>query len=186
MGERRAVGTKSGRSVSQSDPALRRPTPPSTARRNSPIHIEFARRDEHQSGQRFLDSADPRLIRHVASCETAGGVLESLPAGKDKKLSREFEGRALIGREAPVPPAQISESLIGQAAPHSPLAPPGVSSVPVGSALRVLPPRHTRATSLDPAVIPLDDLDDSQIAQLLEYVRILDRWDREAHGNHTR
>jgi hypothetical protein len=50
-----------------------------------------------ESGQRFLDSSDPRLIRHVASCETAGGGAEPLPAGKDKKLSREFEGGVLIG-----------------------------------------------------------------------------------------
>ena len=33
MGERSAVGRKSGESVSQSDPGLRRPTPPSTAGR---------------------------------------------------------------------------------------------------------------------------------------------------------
>ena len=33
MGERSAVGTKSGESVRQSDPGLRRPTPPSTAGR---------------------------------------------------------------------------------------------------------------------------------------------------------
>ena len=64
---------------------------------------EFAGCDEHQSGQRFLDSSDPRLKRQVASCETAGGVFNSLPAGKDEKLSREFESGALIGREAPVP-----------------------------------------------------------------------------------
>ena len=62
----------------------------------------FAGCDEYQSGQRFLDSSDPRLIRHVASCETAGGGDNPLPAGKDEKLSQEFEGRALIGRAAPV------------------------------------------------------------------------------------
>ena len=63
----------------------------------------FAGCGELQSGQRFLDSSDPRLIRHVASCETAGMGFNPLPAGKDEKLSREFEGRALIGRAAPVP-----------------------------------------------------------------------------------
>ena len=52
----------------------------------------------------FLDSSDPRLRRHVVLCETAGGGTSPLPAGKDEKLSREFEGRALIGREATVPP----------------------------------------------------------------------------------
>lgn len=65
--------------------------------------VEFAGCDENQSGQRLLGSSDPRLIRHVTSCETAGGEIQSPPAGKDKKLPREFEGGALIGREAPVP-----------------------------------------------------------------------------------
>lgn len=58
---------------------------------------------ENQSGQRFLDSSDPRLIRHVASCDAAGGGIKPLPAGKDKKLSREFEGRTLIGAAGAVP-----------------------------------------------------------------------------------
>jgi hypothetical protein len=59
--------------------------------------------DEHQSGQRFLDSSAPRLIRHVALCEAAGVGVIPLPAGKDQKLSQEFEDGVLIGREAPVP-----------------------------------------------------------------------------------
>ncbi len=67
------------------------------------MKTEFAGCGENQSGQRFLDGSDPRLRRHVASCEAAGGVFPSLPAGKDQKPSREFEGGALIGREAPVP-----------------------------------------------------------------------------------
>lgn len=58
----------------------------------------------NQSGQRFLDSSVPRLIRH-ASTETAGGGDHPSPAGKDEKLSREFEGGALIGRVATVPPS---------------------------------------------------------------------------------
>jgi hypothetical protein len=65
-----------------------------------PRHIDFAGCDESESGQRFLDSSDPRLIRHVASCETAGGDGSSLewdtypqPAGKDKKLSQGFGDR---------------------------------------------------------------------------------------------
>jgi len=41
------------------------------------MNSKFAVRDGLQSGQRFLDSSAPRLIRHVASCETAGG--ESFP-----------------------------------------------------------------------------------------------------------
>jgi hypothetical protein len=66
-------------------------------------HIDFAGCDAHQSGQRLLGSSDPRLIRHVASCETVGGGNIPLPAGKEEKLPREFEGSALIGCEAPVP-----------------------------------------------------------------------------------
>jgi hypothetical protein len=69
---------------------------------NIQMETIFAGRDEQQCGQRFLDSSAPRLIRHAASGESAGGVF-SLPAGKDQKLSREFESGALIGREAPVP-----------------------------------------------------------------------------------
>jgi hypothetical protein len=64
---------------------------------------EFAGRGENQSGQRFLRGSVPRLRRQAASCETAGGESETLPAGKDQKPLREFEGGALIGREAPVP-----------------------------------------------------------------------------------
>lgn len=67
------------------------------------MHIELAGRDVHQSGQRFLDSSAPRLIRHIASCEAAGGGTLAPTAGKDEKLSREFEGGALIGRAARVP-----------------------------------------------------------------------------------
>ena len=67
------------------------------------MNSEFAGRGEHQSGQRFLSGSVPRLIRHVAPCEKAGGESITLPAGKDQKPLREFEGRALIGREAPVP-----------------------------------------------------------------------------------
>jgi hypothetical protein len=67
------------------------------------MNCDFAGRGAHQSGQRFLSSSDPRLIRHVASCESAGVGINPVPAGKDQKLLREFEGGALIGRKAPVP-----------------------------------------------------------------------------------
>jgi hypothetical protein len=67
------------------------------------MNTEFAGGGEHQSGQRFLDGSDPRLRRHAASCETAGGDSSSPPAGKDQKPSREFGGGAPIGRAAPVP-----------------------------------------------------------------------------------
>lgn len=99
------------------------------------LNRKFAQCGERQSGQRLLGSSDPRLIRHVASCETAGGGTHLPPAGKDKKLPREFEGGALIGREAPVP----------------------------------------------------FSLDYSQTTNLLEFFRLLDRWDCEAaasaHGH---
>lgn len=65
--------------------------------------IQFAGCGEHQSGQRFLDSSDPRLIRHVASCETAGWGFTPLPAGKDQKLPQEFEDGVLISAEGAVP-----------------------------------------------------------------------------------
>ena len=64
--------------------------------------IDFAGGSTNQSGLRFLDSSVPRLIRQSASCKTAGGGSNPLPAGKDQKLSPEFEGGALIGRAAPV------------------------------------------------------------------------------------
>jgi hypothetical protein len=65
------------------------------------MNTEFAGCDEQQSGLRFLDSSAPRLIQHVASCETAAGddaplVWDTypLPAGKDQKLSWGFGGEA--------------------------------------------------------------------------------------------
>jgi hypothetical protein len=63
---------------------------------------EFAECSDYQSGQRFLEGSVPRLIRHAAFCETAGGRIGPLPAGKDQNPSQEFEGGALIGRTAPV------------------------------------------------------------------------------------
>ncbi len=49
---------------------------------------DFAGQRATQSEQRFLDSSASRLIRHAASCETAGGDLTPSPAGKDQKLSQ--------------------------------------------------------------------------------------------------
>jgi len=49
---------------------------------------KFAECDDIQSGQRFLNSSAPRLIRHVASCETAAGGEIPLTAGKEEKLFR--------------------------------------------------------------------------------------------------
>ena len=59
---------------------------------------KFAERGAIQSGQRFLDSTAPRLIRHAASCKTAGGDFPSPPAGKDEKLSRGAGQRPAISR----------------------------------------------------------------------------------------
>jgi hypothetical protein len=65
--------------------------------------ISFAECSEHQSGQRFPDSPDPRLIRHVAFCETAGredwsslewDTFPPSPAGKENELSQGFQGTA--------------------------------------------------------------------------------------------
>ena len=39
--------------------------------------------------------------------------------------------------------------------------------------------------SFTPGISLLDGLDDLQIAPLLEFFTILDRWDREAHGNRS-
>jgi hypothetical protein len=52
MGERSAVRPKSGKSVSQSDPGLRRPTPPSTAGRKPAARPPF----------QFLPSTDSVVV----------------------------------------------------------------------------------------------------------------------------
>ena len=67
------------------------------------MNTKFAGCSENQCGQRFLNGSVPRLRRHVASCETAGGESNTLPAGKDQKPFREFEGGVLISAEGAVP-----------------------------------------------------------------------------------
>ncbi len=67
------------------------------------MNIEIAEHSDNQSGQRFLNGSAPRLIRHAAPCKTAGRESNSLPAGKDQKPFREFEGRALISAAGAVP-----------------------------------------------------------------------------------
>jgi len=52
------------------------------------MNTEFAGSSKNQSGQRFLNGSAPRLIRHAASCKTAGGESNTLPAGKDQKPFR--------------------------------------------------------------------------------------------------
>ncbi|MDR3711820.1 MAG: hypothetical protein P4L51_03305 [Puia sp.] len=52
------------------------------------MNNEFAGCGDKQSGQRFLNSSAPRLIRQVASCDTAAGGEIPLTAGKEEKLFR--------------------------------------------------------------------------------------------------
>src|SRR5271157_1835143 len=67
------------------------------------MNNELAERGGQQSGQRFLNGSAPQLIRHAAPCRTAGRESSALPAGKDQKPFREFEGGALISAEGAVP-----------------------------------------------------------------------------------
>jgi hypothetical protein len=127
MGERSAVRPKSGQSVSQSDPGLRRPTPPSTAGRKPAAR-------------------PPKTIRSFTSSETD-----------------------LTPREA-----ELSQ--------HKTVR--GAGQRPAIQSRRAAPVSDVLLSNL--RLTPLADLVDSQIAQLLEYVRILDRWDRETHGNQPR
>lgn len=62
-------------------------------------------------------------------------------------------------------------------------------------------PKTGRGTGRSPVILPrreapgsnvpssdltaLLELPDSEFAPLIEYIKILDRWDREAHGNRT-
>ena len=70
---------------------------------------DFAGCGATQSGQRFLDSSAPRLIRHAASSETAGGDLISSPAGKDQKLSwGAGQSPVIFARGARVPSFLVS------------------------------------------------------------------------------
>ena len=108
------------------------------------MNHKFAGCDDKQSGQRFLDSSVPRLIRHVASCEAAAGGEIPLTAGKEKKLSR------------------------------------GVGQSPTIQARREAPGSFT--PSDDRASVLPYTLNDSDIAAFVDFILILDRWDREAHG----
>jgi hypothetical protein len=69
------------------------------------MNRRVARRDTHQSGQRFLDSSAPRLKRQIASCEAAGEGNEPLPAGKDEKLSQVRTESAVSARCAGASPS---------------------------------------------------------------------------------
>ena len=119
MGERSAVRPKSGQSVSQSDPGLRRPTSPVTAGRKS--------------------AARPPISP--------------------------WKARTNAAREAGLPQPKI-----GRGAGQSPA---------------VLTQREALGTSLqfpDLQSSPLATLDKTQIRALADFFKMLDRWDREAHG----
>jgi hypothetical protein len=122
MGERSAVRPKSGQSVSQSDPGLRRPTPPVTAGRKPAARPPIS----------------PRKPRPNAP------------------------------REAGLPQPKI-----GQGAGQSPAI--SIHREALGASLQ----------SPDLQSSPLSTLDKSQIRALADFIKTLDRWDREAHGIHT-
>jgi hypothetical protein len=119
MGERSAVRPKSGQSVSQSDPGLRRPTPPVTAGRKPAARPPIS----------------PRTARADATREAG------IPQPK-------------IGRGAGQSPAALDQREA------------------LGSCLQ----------SPDLQSSPLVTLDKSQIRALADFIKTLDRWDREAHG----
>ena len=120
MGERSAARPKSGQSVSQSDPGLRRPTPPSTAGRK--------------------------------------------PAARPPQRNLSF-----TPLKPPLPPREAgpSQPKTGRVAGRS----PAIQS-------RRAAPESEALSSAS----PLADLQDFELGPLLEFFKILDRWDREAHG----
>jgi hypothetical protein len=121
MGERSAVRPKSGQSVSQSDPGLRRPTPPSTAGRKPaarpPIQV--------------LSFTSSKL---GVTPREAGTSHRKTGRGAGQRPASQFR------REAPDTNALVSK----------------------------------------PAL--LANLQDFELEPLLNFFRILDRWDREARG----
>jgi hypothetical protein len=123
MGERSAVRQKSGESVSQSDPGLRRPTTPSTAGRKP--------------------AARPS-VQFNPPIDSEGDYRPRAAGGAQRKT----------GRGAGQSPAILSQ--------------------------RAALCSFTPSVESD-AVLPYA-LDDSQITALIEFFQILDRWDREAHG----
>src|SRR5262249_43410121 len=84
-----------------------------------PTGRKFAEGDEYESGQRFLNGSAPRLIRHVAFCETAAGEVASPTAGKDEKPFREFEGGPLNSAEGAVPLSFSLPELEQQSCPQA-------------------------------------------------------------------
>ena len=82
MGERSAVGRKSGESVRQSDPGLRRPTPPSTAGRKPaarpPVSIPSASDVERDVLSREAGVTQRKTGRGVGQSSTVSAQREAL------------------------------------------------------------------------------------------------------------
>ena len=129
MGERSAVRPKSGESVRQSDPGLRRPTPPSTA------------------GRKPAARPSSPLILAIRPAEAQ----ETREAGLAQPKT---------GRGAGQGPAEIAQR----------------------AALGTCAVCADRADCQEPEESPLCNLDDEQLAVLIDFFLTLDRWDREAHG----
>jgi hypothetical protein len=89
------------------------------------------------------------------------------------KNAREFEGGTLIGAEGPV-----SSGLNLAASNRNSQA--GSQTVPARPVMGSLSPSGEAGTL---GASRLESLDDYSVRQFLEFFEILDRWDREAHGN---
>jgi hypothetical protein len=124
MGERSAVRPKSGQSVYQSDPGLRRPKPPSTAGRKPAARPPIS----------ILSFTPPRF--------------ESMAheVGTDQPKTGRGAG------QSPVVPIERE-------------APKSIASLSPWSALL--------------------EMSDSELSPLIQYIKILDRWDKEAHEKHS-
>lgn len=75
------------------------------------MNTKFAECSENQSGQRFLNGSAPRLIRHAASCKTAGGESNTLPAGKDQKPLRGVGWNPTLSARAARVPSLASQAI---------------------------------------------------------------------------
>jgi hypothetical protein len=82
MGERSAVRPKSGKSVRQSDPALRRPTPPSTAGRKPAARPPI----------QFPSATDPKV---VPTAREAGGTQSKTGRGTGQSPANQARREAL-------------------------------------------------------------------------------------------
>ena len=127
------------------------------------------------------------------------------PAGKDQKLSREFEGGALISAEGAVPSSVDSitnNRLTGNSdCPPIQLLPATDSKIILKTRAASIIQRKTgrgagqspavqsrrtatcsfTPTALTDSILPYT-LNDSHIAAFIKFFQTLDRWDEEAHG----